>query len=221
MVLKLYGSRSSTCTARIAVVLHEKQIPYDLVSLDLGKSEQKRPEFKAKQPFGQVPYIDDDGFILYESRAICRYLVSKYPNQGPNLIPNPSDLQAIALFEQAVSIEAFNFEPFANKAGFEAVIKKSKGLETDQAAVDAAVAMLDAKLEGYEVILGKQKYLAGNDLTLADLFHLPYGALLAKFGCTLMTDKGSNIARWWNDITSRPSWQVVKDGNPQCLQTLG
>jgi len=217
MVLKLYGFPYSTCTARVATVLHEKKIPYELVVIDLAKGAQKSPEFVAVQPFGQVPYIDDDGFILFESRAICRYLATKYADQGTKLIPNASDIKATALFEQAASIETANFDVFASKAGFEAVIKKSKpGMVTDQAVVDSCVAMLTAKLDGYEVILGKQKYLAGDELTVADLFHLPYGAMLAKFGCTLMTTKGPNVARWWNEITSRPSWQAVKDGTKSC-----
>jgi len=218
MVLKLVGSPFSTCTARVATVLHEKKVPYELVPIDFAKGEHKKPDFLALQPFGQVPYIvEEDGFILYESRAICRYIAAKYANQGTKLIPATSDLKATALFEQAASIELSNFDPFASKAGFEGVIKKAKGLVTDQVALDAAVAALDAKLDAYEVILGKQKYLAGDELTLADLFHLPYGASLAKFGCTILTTKGPNVARWWNDISSRPSWEAVKTGTPKSL----
>lgn len=58
---------------------------------------------------------DDDGFILYESRAICRYLAAKHPESG--LVP--SDVKAAALFEQAASVEPSNFDPSASKAGLE------------------------------------------------------------------------------------------------------
>lgn len=57
MVLKLVGSPFSTCTARVATVLHEKKVPYELIHVDLGKGEQKKPDFITHQPFGQVPYI--------------------------------------------------------------------------------------------------------------------------------------------------------------------
>ena len=111
MVLKLVGSPLSTCTRRVAVVLREKNVPYELVAIDFATAEHKSPEFLAKQPFGQVPYLDDDGFILFESRAICRYIALKYKDQGISLIPDPSDIKKTALFEQAVSIECSNFDP--------------------------------------------------------------------------------------------------------------
>ncbi len=57
MVLKLYGFDISTCTKRVGVVLHEKNIPFEFHSLDLSKNEHKSPEYKEKQPFGQAPYL--------------------------------------------------------------------------------------------------------------------------------------------------------------------
>lgn len=57
MTLKLYGYSGSTCTRRVALVLHEKKVPFELVVVDIGKNEQKSPEYLMKQPFGQVPYI--------------------------------------------------------------------------------------------------------------------------------------------------------------------
>ncbi|KAG6852872.1 hypothetical protein C0991_008452 [Blastosporella zonata] len=108
MVLKLYGSGGSTCTRRVGAFLREKKIPFELVEIDLAHGEHKSPAYLKKQPFGQIPYIDDDGFILYESRAICRYLEEKFPNNGPKLIP--TEIKAKAIFEQAASVELNNFE---------------------------------------------------------------------------------------------------------------
>jgi glutathione S-transferase len=66
MVIKIHGSPKSTCTQRVAVVLSEKQVPYEIVALDFAKAEHKSPAYLQKQPFGQIPVLEDeDGFILY------------------------------------------------------------------------------------------------------------------------------------------------------------
>ena len=57
MVLKLYGVYRSPCVRLAAAVLLEKQVPFELVSVDYTKGEQKSPEYLAKHPFGQVPCI--------------------------------------------------------------------------------------------------------------------------------------------------------------------
>ena len=103
-------------------MLHEKNVPYDFFPVDFSKGEHKAPAFTAIQPFGQVPYIDDDGFKLYESRAIARYLALKYGGVG-TLVPSPADLQKTALFEQAACVELSNFDPFAAGLAFENVFK--------------------------------------------------------------------------------------------------
>jgi glutathione S-transferase len=57
MVLKLYGHPVSTCTKRVATVFHEKNIPFEFYTVDFAKAEHKSPEYKTKQPFGQIPYL--------------------------------------------------------------------------------------------------------------------------------------------------------------------
>ncbi|KAJ7458248.1 glutathione S-transferase [Mycena latifolia] len=209
MVLKLYsGPFAAGGGGVVALVLAEKQIPFEHILVDLSKGEHKTPEFVAKHPFGQVPVIDDDGFILFESRAICRYLEEKYPDQGTSLIP--TSLEGKALFEQAASIEFANFHPAVLKVARETFGKTRQGLPIDEAVVAQAVSELSAKLDVYEVILGKQKFLAGNDLTLADLFHVGYATLLPGAGIDIMTSKGPNVTRWFNDIIQRPTWIKLK-----------
>jgi len=99
-------------------------VPFELVPIDFFKKEHKSPEYLEKQPFGQVPYIDDDGFIPYESRAICYYIAAKYPNQGTTL--HPTELKANALFPQAASIEICYFSDNVLKALEEMILKPSR-----------------------------------------------------------------------------------------------
>ncbi|KAG2050278.1 thioredoxin-like protein [Suillus hirtellus] len=168
-MVKLYGAPTvSTCTRLVALILKEKNIPYELIQVNMAKSEHKAASFIAIQPFGEVPYIDDDGFILYESRAIARYLIKKYPNQGTPLI--------------------------------------------NEERIGELLKTLQEKLDVYEVILSKQKYLAGDFLTLADLTHLPYGTVFYTSGFAEVFDSRPNLARWWKDVSNRPAWLAVKDG---------
>ncbi|KAJ7729196.1 glutathione S-transferase [Mycena metata] len=211
MVLKLYGtSEAGSGTSIVALVLAEKQIPFEHIAVDLGAQEQKTPEFLAMHPFGQVPVIDDDGFILYESRAICRYLAEKYADQGTQLLPKT--LEGRALVEQAASVELANFNPVLVRAGKE-VFRQRRRNVPDRTLIAEVMAGLEAKLDVYEVILGKHNFLAGDEFTLADLFHLSYVVWIELSGIDVMTSRGPNVKRWWTELVSRPEWvKMVAEG---------
>ncbi|KAJ7866227.1 glutathione S-transferase [Mycena olivaceomarginata] len=206
MVLKLYaGPQATGGTAIIALTLAEKkQVPYELIAVNMEAKEHKTPEYLAIAPFK-----DDDGFVLYESRAICRYIAEKYADQGTSLLPK--SFKERIIFEQAASVEAANFHPAIFKILMEAVGKSRRGLPVDQAVLDAAVAEFSEKLDVYEVILGKHRFLAGNEFTLADVFHFGYGPMLASYGVDVMTGGGRpNVTRWWNELLARPAWVKLK-----------
>ena len=179
MAFKLHGYNISTCTRRVAQIAKERNIPYELVPIDLPSLENKQEVHIAHHPFGQMPYItvrppsvscmtcavsyylakqQDDGFELYESRAIGRYLATL--GSGPELIP--TDPKARAKFEQAASVEYAQFDPIAGGILHERVFKQFHGLPADEERVKELVPQLESKLDVYEVILSKQKYLAGD-----------------------------------------------------------
>jgi glutathione S-transferase len=189
MPLKLYGFTLSSCTRRVAVVCKELDVPYELVSVDILKGEQRSPEHLARQPFGLVPTIEvhppsfswnffthllamyitqDDTLSLFESRAIGRYLVAKYgPVTGSTLVPDPSDIAATAKFEQAMSIENNYFDPTGRQLAFELLLKPLLGMQTDKAQVKELVVTMEGRLDVYDKILGTQKYLAGDVSSLS------------------------------------------------------
>ncbi|KAH8109081.1 glutathione S-transferase [Phellopilus nigrolimitatus] len=206
MVLQVHGFLLSTCTQAVITTLKELNLPYEIVPVPLFAGAHKDPQYIAtKQPFGQIPVlVEEDGFQLFESRAIARYVILKY---GPDSGLIPKGLREQALFEQAASIEGNNFYPFAYGISTEKVFKPMRGVQGDDARAAELTKALEEKLKAYEVILGKQKYLAGNEFTLADLLHLPYGTLITEtigFGGLKATP---NVARWWADISSRESWK--------------
>ncbi|KAJ7775495.1 glutathione S-transferase-like protein [Mycena metata] len=210
MVLKVYVTPLSTGGSPVVrLVLAEKQIPFECIFVDITKKETKTPEFLKMNPLGQVPLIDDDGFILYETRAICRYLAEKYATQGPAL--SPSTPQGRALLEQAASVELATFTPALIKVGREA-LKGPRGLPVDQAILDAALAEFGQKLDVYETILSKHNFLAGPEPTIVDFFHLTYTPGLAtRVGIDIMTEASRpNVTRWWNELIGRPVWVKIQ-----------
>lgn len=206
----LRGASESTAVRRVALVCKELGIEYKLAPIPW--SDIKKPEHFAIQPFGQVPVLEDDGFVLFESRAIGRYLTLKY-GKGSPLLPPTSDLKATGLFEAAASIEQADFDPFAAAIVWELRTKtRMTGQPTDEKRLGEVTAILNSKLDGYERILSKTKYLAGENVTLADLFHVPCGYTLDEILKLDVLKTRPNVARWWQDIVSRPSWQAVKNG---------
>ncbi|EKM79089.1 hypothetical protein AGABI1DRAFT_113711 [Agaricus bisporus var. burnettii JB137-S8] len=209
MVLKLYGTNISPPSRYAGLVLLEMKVPFELVNVDLGKKEQKSPENLANQPFGQIPYIvEDDGFVLYESRAIARYIATKYANQGPKLIPT-GDLKKIAKFEQATFAESAHFNDPAFSLLLEIFVKKMQGLTPDEARVTELKTTLLSKMDVYEQILSKQKYIAGDEITLVDLAHLPLASVMPDIGIDITTGR-PHLTKWLNELLQRESWQTLK-----------
>jgi len=206
MAIKLYGHRFSFYTHLVALIAKEVGIDYVLITVDLRNREQKTPEYMACQPFGQIPYIDDDGFILYESRAIARYLAAKA--KSPLL---PTELKAAAIFEQAASVETSAFLVPVWRILLERYVKKAiHKQESNEEIVNEAVVLLSKNLDVYDVILSKTKYVAGDEITLVDFFHIPTGDMLGKFDVDVLNDPSRpNVLRWWNEISRRPSWLDV------------
>ncbi|ESZ91656.1 putative Glutathione S-transferase [Sclerotinia borealis F-4128] len=208
MGLKLYGMRQATCTQRVLTTLAEKGIDFELIIVNLMAGEQREPSHLAMQPFGKVPVLDDDGFLIYESRAICKYLARKYADKGTNLIPAEGDPKAYGLFEQACSIEQNYFDAEAFGLWFEKFIKPARGLgATNEENVQKHIQTLDKNLAAYEQILSKQKYLAGDEFTLADLYHLPHGSQALKYGFQGLLGKYPHVNKWWEGIQARDSWK--------------
>lgn len=68
---------------------------------------------------------------------------------------------------------------------------------------------LDKTLAVYDGILSKQKYLGGDEVSLADLFHLPYGKLARDLGFKSTFEKYSNVEKWFASLEKRESWAQV------------
>lgn len=205
--MKVYGHPMSTCTRKVLATLAEKGHEAQLVLVDLGKGEHKQPAHLARHPFGVIPVLEeDDGSLLYESRAIMRYLDRKLP--GSPL--TPTNLRAYGLMEQFISVEHSNFAPAAMKVIWERFFKPHMGGgAADEAKVQDGLQGVEKVFGIIDPVLGKQQFLAGDSFSLAEISWAPYMEFFAAAGGTELINKHKNVAAWWGRVSSRPSWKKV------------
>ncbi|KAI5460742.1 glutathione S-transferase [Mariannaea sp. PMI_226] len=204
----LYGSRGSTNTDRVRLTLVEGGFTdYELVLVNLQKGEQKSAENIKRHPWGKIPVITfPDGFTLYESRAICRYLTRKYSFP---LLPPESDVEAVALFDQAQSSEMLYFAEPAGKIAFEKFAKKFMGLPPDDAVVSDALRSVETFFDVAEGLFHRQDYMAGNYFTLADIYYIPLIQRLFACGYGDVIVDREAVSAWWDRCTNRPAVQML------------
>ncbi|KAJ4712385.1 Glutathione S-transferase [Melia azedarach] len=209
MVIKVYGSVRAACPQRVMACLIEKGVEFEIVHIDLDLGEHKKSEFLVRQPFGQVPAIEDGDFQLFESRAIVRYYAAKYADRGPNLIG--TTLEEKALIDQWLEVEAHNFNDLVYNIVLQLIILPRMGQRGDLALVHSLEQKLEKVLNVYEERLSKSSYLAGDSFTLADLSHMPAIRYLTSEAAGmghLIKDK-KNVNAWWEKISSRPAWKKL------------
>jgi len=204
--MKVYGHPQSTCTRKVLCALAEKEEKAEFVLVDIWTGKQKEPDHLAKQPWGQIPVLEDGDFRLFESRAIIRY-VSEKSNKGTVL--TPKDLKAKALMEQQISVEASNVTPLIMKIVGQVLFNPMKGLPTDQALVDTTVGQLAKALDIYEAFLKKYKFLGGDAFSLADVGNAPYFEYLMQTPAKKLVEERPKLAAWWKAMSERPSWQTA------------
>ncbi|MFY1824664.1 glutathione S-transferase family protein [Myxococcus fulvus] len=206
--MKVHGHPLSTCTRKVLATLAEKGREAELVLVDLTKGEQKSPTHLARHPFGVIPTLeDDDGFVLYESRAIIRYLDRVLP--GPSL--TPAAPKAYGLMEQFISVEQYYFTPSAFKVTWERLFKPHMGGgPVDEARVAEGRQGVAKVFAILDPVLAKQPFLAGDSFSLAEVAWLPDLAFFLTFDEEkALLAEHKHVAAWWERISGRPAWRKV------------
>ena len=205
-MLKIYGNPMSTCTRKVLMTLAETNTPFEMTVVDFSKGEHKQEPNVRRQPFGRVPSLDDDGFEMFESRAMARYLNER---AGGKLAP--SDAKGRAKMEQWISIETSEFSANAMKFVAEYVFKRPQ----EPAVLEAAGKALETTCGVMEAQLAKTPFLAGPDFTLADVGFMPYLEYAMATPAKDIFAKFPRVMSWWNKISERPTWRkATGKGNP-------
>jgi glutathione S-transferase len=197
-MLKIFGHPASTCTRKVLMTLAETNTPFEMNVVDFAKNEHKAEAHLRRQPFGRIPALDDDGFELFESRAMCRYLNDK---AGGKLVP--TDLKARAKMEQWISIETSEFSAHAMKFVAEHIFKRPQ----EPAVLEAAGKALDTTSGVMEKALAKTPFISGADFTVADICFMPYIEYAMGTPAKDIFAKYPHVMSWWNKISERPTWR--------------
>jgi glutathione S-transferase len=196
-MIKLYTYGPSSNSRKVRAALMEKGLEFTRINIDLSKREQKGPEYLKIHPFGQVPALDDEGFILYDSTVINEYLEDEYPY--PPLMPKDSEGRAQARLMEDLRDSHFN--PAAAQLYRE--LRKPEG-ERDQKAIEQARAKITECLDRLEKELAGREYLAG-EFSLADIAFYANVDALDRIQVQV-DEKYPNVAAWIARLKARPSF---------------
>ncbi|XP_041644573.1 glutathione S-transferase theta-2 [Cheilinus undulatus] len=190
---------SQPCRA-VHILLNCNKIPHTVRTVALRKGEQRSPEFTKLNPMQKVPVMDDNGFVLTESDAIMKYLVTKYD------VPEhwyPRQAERRARVDEYTAWHHSNTRPHAAKVFIlEVLIPIQTGSPVDKERLNQALSQLDDTLDKLEsMFLRRQPFLCGDDITLADL--LAICELMQPLGGDRdVLQKRPQLQRWKNRVQS-------------------
>ena len=200
----VHGIPGSPYVRKPLLVCEEKGVSYRLAAMAFGSGANKTPDYLAMNPFGRLPTIEHGDFKLYEAQAIARYIDRAF--DGPSL--TPADPRQAARMDQVMNIVDWYVMPsISGGISFNRVVKPKFGMPVDEEAVANAIPMAKTCVQALEGILGGQTYLAGDAVSLADLFAVGHLDFLAQTpeGADMLA--GSPLLGWIERMKARPSVQ--------------
>lgn len=196
MAIKLYDAVPSSNSDRVKIVLHEKGLRYDRVTLNLAKKDQKKPEFLQLNPYGKVPVIDDGANVLFESCIINEYLDEKYPN--PPLMPKDPYLRGRGRVLVDYGMNHL-YEPYW---ALRTEIMKNES-ERNVPVMEEKRQILRNLLRYLEDALGEKPYFLG-EISLTDIDLWPRFGRMEAYG-VLPTPSLPRLNAWLQRMKERPS----------------
>jgi glutathione S-transferase len=202
--MRLYLHPFSSNARRVHLTAVELGLEPDIVIVDLAKGEQRSPEFLRRNPAGQVPVLDDEGFVLTESHAIMQYLADA-PG-GEDLYPTAR--QPRADVNRWLFWNAYHFQPGVGVLNWENMVKPMLGRgaadPVEVARGTAAVTRLGDLLN--QQLAGKT-WLAQDRFTLADIAVAT--TLMTRQPAKLPVGDFGHVLSWLERVQQRASWQAT------------
>jgi glutathione S-transferase len=204
----IYGTEMSTYVRTARMSFEEKPAPYELVDVSVVRGEVKSPEHLARNPFGTVPAFEHDGLKFYETSAIIRYIDQVWP--GAKLTPDePRDR---ARMNQIISIIDYHgYDSIIREIVLHRLLPQLVG-GTDERVIAEGTPKARLCLSEIERIKGGGKFLAGDQVSLADLYLAPLLFYLSLAPEASLIAERRSLAPWWEMMQQRSSY---KNTQPQ------
>ncbi len=200
-MLKIWGRLNSINVQKAVWAARECGVAFERTDAGASFGVVHTDEYGKLNPNRLVPVIDDDGFVLWESNVIVRYLAAKY---APGRL-YPEDLRRRFDAERWMDWQQTTLNPAVRDA-FMQLIRTPPGerdatlVERSRAQTGPLVAMLDAHL-------ASRRFLAGDDFTMADI---PVGCQVHRwFGLPLERPATPHLARWYDAVSNRAAARGV------------
>jgi glutathione S-transferase len=202
----VYGPAGSPYVWSARLALAEKGVAHDLV--EVGPAELRSEPHISRHPFGRVPAFEHDGFELYETQAIMRYVDEAFAAAPLQ----PIELHPFARMNQIMGIvDAYLAPSLIGGVLFPRLVAPLLGQPTDEAKVAASLPQVRLCLGEIARLAGDQPFLAGEALSLADLMAMTSLAYFKKFpeGAAQLAEL-PGLAAWLNRMEARQSVQVTR-----------
>jgi glutathione S-transferase len=203
-MLKIWGRQNSVNVKKALWAAEELGLQYERINAGLEHGINKTPEYLAMNPTGLVPTIDDDGFQLWESHSIVRYLAAKH---GAGTLC-PADLKARADAERWMDW-AHTFSREFQRPVFWA-LARTPPEKRDMNAVGEAVKKCALLLAIPETTLQKKNFLAGMNFTMGDI---PLGCHVQLWMRLPIENRPRlpALEAWFERLCARPAYRKVVD----------
>ena len=201
--LTLYGLSRSVYTRIARLALEEKGLSYELEEVEIFGTEGVPHSHLRRHPFGRIPVLRHADLMLYETAAITRYIDECFP--GPSLQPAAASHRA--RMNQIIGLlDSYAYRPMVWGVFVQRVRAPAEGGQSDEAQIAQALEVSRTCLRALKILRDGQSFLAGPELSLADLHAFPmlqYFAL-APEGAALLRQFDS-LTQWLENIAARPS----------------
>ncbi|WP_236170783.1 glutathione S-transferase family protein [Pseudomonas pseudonitroreducens] len=199
-MLKIWGRKNSSNVRKALWCAEEAGVAYERIDAGGAFGLVNDGPYRALNPNGVVPTLEDDGFVLWESNSIVRYLAARY---APDLYPQ--DLQTRASAEKWMDWTTSSFAaPF--RTVFWGTLRTPPE-QRDAAAIQAAIDTCVALLAVPEATLAKQAYLTGEQFGMGDI---PLGSFIyAWFEMPIERPAQPHLAAWYERLKARPAYRAA------------